>query len=375
MRRLLLLGSAVVFIDVAFFEAIIPLLPDYADDLGLSKASAGILTAAYAAGTLTASLPAGLMAARFGPRPTLLLGLGMLGAASLVFGFGANIVLLDAARFVQGVAGALAWSGALSWLILAAPEERRGSVIGNVLGVAVAGALLGPALGALAHEIGTEAVFGSMLVITVALAIAARRIPDPPPGERQTIRDVVSAMLAPAVLRTTWYVAAPSTMFGIVAVLVPLRIDELGGGAGVVAAGFIAGAALEAVTAPLVGRLSDRVGRLRPYSVGMLVCAGAIALVPAVQVLGVLLAVLVTISLGAGICFAPSLAMLSDAADATRLHQGLAAGLINVAWASGQVAGSVGGGAAANAAGDAVPCLAASVLLVVTTAAALRYRA
>ena len=128
MRRLLLLGSAVVFIDVAFFEAIIPLLPGYADDLGLSKASAGILTAAYAAGTLAASLPAGLMAARFGPRRTLLLGLGMLGAASLAFGFGANIVVLDAARFVQGVAGALAWSGALSWLILAAPggAPRRG---------------------------------------------------------------------------------------------------------------------------------------------------------------------------------------------------------------------------------------------------------
>ena len=50
-------------------------------------------------------------------------------------------------------------------------------------------------------------------------------------------------------------------MFGAIEVLVPLRIDALGGGHGVIAAGFIAGAALEAVLAPLAGRFSDRVGR------------------------------------------------------------------------------------------------------------------
>ena len=60
MRRLLVLASAMIFFDVAFFAAIAPLLPDYVDELGLSKAEAGILSAAYAAGTLLASLPAGL---------------------------------------------------------------------------------------------------------------------------------------------------------------------------------------------------------------------------------------------------------------------------------------------------------------------------
>src|SRR5215218_3098613 len=102
MRRLLFLTSAMIFIDVAFFAAITPLLPDYVDDLGLSKAAAGVLSAAYAAGTLVASLPAGFMAARVGPRRTLLSGLLLLGLASLVFGFGDQVVLLDAARFVQG---------------------------------------------------------------------------------------------------------------------------------------------------------------------------------------------------------------------------------------------------------------------------------
>jgi MFS family permease len=370
MRRLLLLGSTVVFLDVVFYEAIIPLLPDYVDDLGLSKASAGLLSAAYAAGTLIASLPAGLMAARVGPRRTLLCGLALLGFASLVFGFGNQVVLLDAARFVQGVGGALAWAGALTWLILATPEKRRGSVIGDVLGVAIAGALLGPAVGALAGEVGTEPVFSSVLLLTLALSVAALRIPEPERGPQQHLDEIREAITSPPVLRATWYVAAPSAMFGLIAVLVPLRIDELGGGAGLVAGGFMIGAGLEAIMAPLVGRLSDRVGRLRPYTAGMLISAAAIALVPAPQTLGLILAVLIATSLGAGICFVPALAMLSDSAEATGLHQGLAAGLINIAWAAGQVVGGVGGGAAASGAGDALPCLLAAALLLATALAA-----
>ena len=164
MRRLLLLASAMIFFDVAFFAAIAPLLPTYVDDLGLSKAQAGVLSASYAAGTLLASLPAGFVASRFGPRRTVIVGLLLLGVASLVFGLVDQIYLLDAARFIQGCAGALIWSGALTWLITRAPEESRGSVIGTALGTAVAGALLGPALGALAATVGTGPVFGSVLV-------------------------------------------------------------------------------------------------------------------------------------------------------------------------------------------------------------------
>jgi MFS family permease len=374
MRRLLLLGSTVVFLDVAFYAAITPLLPDYVDELGLSKAAAGVLSAAYAAGTLTASLPAGLMAARVGPRRTLLAGLLLLGLSSLVFGFGNHVLLLDAARFVQGVAGALAWAGALTWLIVATPEDRRGSVIGDVLGVAIAGALLGPVLGATAERIGTEPVFSSVLVLTIALSLAALRMAEPGRGAQQSLREVSQAILGPGVLRTTWYVAAPSVLFGVIAVLLPLRIDELGGGATLVAAGFAVGAGIEAILAPVMGRLSDRVGRLRPYAAGMLICAGGIALVPAFGSLGVVMTLLIVICVGAGICFAPALAMLSDAAEISGLHQGLASGLINMAWAVGQVTGSVGGGIAATGAGDALPCLLAAALLLVTAVLARQPR-
>jgi MFS family permease len=372
MRRLLVFASAMIFFDVAFYAAIAPLLPDYVSEFSLSKAQAGILSASYAAGTLIASLPAGLAATRFGPRRSVICGLLLLGASSLVFGFGEEIHLLDAARFTQGIAGALIWSGALTWLITSAPDEKRGSVIGTALGTAVAGALLGPVLGALAAEIGTEPVFGSVMVLTLALAFFATRIAEVRVPQEQGMREVIATMTSRPVLTATAFVAIPSLMFGAVEVLVPLRIDALGGGHGVIAAGFIAGAALEAVLAPIAGRYSDRVGRRVPFMVGLTICSAAMVGIAVAATLGGVLAALVITSLGAGICFAPALTMLSDAAESTNLHQGFSAGLSNMAWASGQVVGGIAGGSLAGIAGNAAPSLAIAALLLFTVAYAHR---
>jgi MFS family permease len=372
MRRLLILASTMVFFDVVFFAAIAPLLPDYVAEFGLSKPQAGILTASYAAGTLLASLPAGLLATRLGPRGTVIGGLLVLGAASLAFGFAGTIFLLDAARFSQGVAGALIWSGALTWLIATAPAERRGSVIGTALGAAVAGALLGPALGALAVEVGTEQVFSAVFGVAFVLAAFAARVPDAETEDCQGLREVVATIASRPILVATAFVAVPSVMFGAVEVLVPLEISELGGGHGMIAGGFIVGAALEAVLAPLAGRLSDRVGRRTPFVVGMSVCAVAMATIALGDTLDLVMAGLIATSLGAGVCFAPALTMLSEMAEASGLHQGYAAGLSNMAWASGQVVGGVAGAGAAGAVGNAAPSLVIVGLLLVTAAYAFR---
>ena len=106
MRRLFWLVATVVLVDTMFFAAVSPLLPQYVDQFDLSKTGAGVLTAAYPAGTFVGALPSGWLATRWGVKPTLLLGLGLLGITSLVFAFAHTIVLLDAARFVQGVGGA-----------------------------------------------------------------------------------------------------------------------------------------------------------------------------------------------------------------------------------------------------------------------------
>ena len=373
MRKLLLLASAMIFFDVAFFAAIAPLLPGYVDELGLSKTAAGILSASYAAGTLLGSLPAGYVASRVGPRRTVISGLLILGCSSVVFGFAEQIVLLDVSRFIQGIAGALIWSGALTWLITTAPEERRGAIIGSALGTAVAGALLGPALGAIAGSVGTGPVFSSVLALTILLSFIASKMPEPEAApQRQSLTEVMKTLVSRPVMSAAVLVAVPSLMFGAIEVLVPLRIDELGGGHGLIAVGFIAGAGMEAVLAPLAGRISDRVGRRLPYVAGLSVCVFAMVAIALVTTLGEVIAALVLTSLGAGLCFAPALTQISDAAEASSLHQGFASGLSNMAWASGQVIGGVGGGVVAGYTGYTAPSLAIALLLALTVVYAFR---
>jgi MFS family permease len=366
MRRLLILASTMILFDVAFYSAIAPLLPDYVSHLDLSKAEAGLLSASYAAGTLLASLPAGLLASRLGPRRTVIGGLALLGVSSLAFGFGQSVGLLDAARFIQGIAGALIWSGALTWLITTAPPERRGSVIGTALGTAVAGALIGPALGALAAEIGTEPVFGAVLGIAAVFAFLAWRTAEAATPERQGLDEALAAVATRPIITATAFVAVPSAMFGAVEVLVPLRVDDLGGGHTLIAAGFIVGAAIEAALAPFAGRYSDRVGRALPFVAGLTVAAVAMVVIGVSQGVAVVLGGLLIASLGGGMCFAPALTLLSETAEAGSVHQGLAAGLSNMAWASGQVAGGLAGGGVASLAGYAAPSLAVAALLLGT---------
>jgi hypothetical protein len=56
-----------------------------------------------------------------------------------------------------------------------------------------------------------------------------------------------------------------------------------------------------------------------------------------------------------GTMFAPATALLSGGADRLGLNQGLAFGLGNLAWASGQAVAAVASGAIADATSDLVP--------------------
>ena len=99
MRRLLLLVCALVGVDTILYTALTPLLPHFAHDLHLSKAGAGVLVAAYAAGALVGGLPGGAAAAKLGARRAVLVGLTLMGLASLGFAFAHGFWPLAAARF------------------------------------------------------------------------------------------------------------------------------------------------------------------------------------------------------------------------------------------------------------------------------------
>lgn len=373
LRRLVVLVCTIVFVDTMFYAVVAPLLPHYADELGLSKASAGLLSAAYPAGTLLGSLPAGLLAVRAGARTTVLFGLFLLAASSLVFGLAGHIALLDAARFCQGIGGACTWAGGLAWLVQVAPRERRGELIGVALGSAIGGALLGPVVGALADAIGPRWVFGSVVGICAVLAAWALRVPAVTgPSEEQGLAELWAALRVPRVAAGMWLVTLPAVGFGTIAVLVPLRLDVLGASGAVVAVTFLLAAAVEGAVSPIVGRISDRHGRFVPIRLGLVAAALLILLVPLPRTAALLVATVVCVTAAFGLFWAPAMALLSDAAETSGLHQGLAFALVNLSWACGQVSGAAGGGALAGATTDAVPFALVALLCVVTLAALAR---
>ncbi len=355
MRRLFWLVAAVVLVDTMFFAAVAPLLPQYADDFGLSKTGAGVLSAAYPAGTFAGAVPAGWLAARWGVKPTLLLGLSLLGLSSLAFAFADSIVVLDAARFVQGLGGACMWAAGMAWLVSASPAERRGEMIGSALSAAIVGVLLGPVLGGAASVLGPEVVFSAVTVLAAGLAFWAWMLPGVAPGEGAGLRGLGVALRHRPVLAGFWLFILPALFAGVVEVLAPLRLDDLGASGTAIAAIFLVTAGVEAVVSPLAGRLSDRRGRLLPIRVGLAGAAVMAVLLPLPgTALLVGLAVLVSIAFLGGF-WAPGMALLSDASEEAGLAQGLAFALANLAWAVGHLVGAGGGGALAEATTDAVP--------------------
>jgi MFS family permease len=355
-RRLLLLVCVVIFVETMLYSALVPLLPHYKDEFGLSKSAAGLLVAAYAAGALAAALPGGIAAARYGPRRALLIGIALMGVASLGFGFAGDAWTLGIARFAQGVGGSLAWAGALTWLIAASPVNRRGEMLGTAIGSAIFGALLGPAVGALADHVGPREVFVGLAGLTIVLGVWTLRTPgaaaEPPrPGAiSRALRNV-------EIRQALWLMSVPALVFGVVGVLIPLKLDQAGWTATAIAIAWVASAAIEMVLAPLVGRVSDRRGRLLPLRVALM---GAIAVLVGFAFANqpaVIVPILVASGITFGAFWAPAMALLSDAADRIGLAQGLAFGLMNVAWGAGNALGPAIGGAIADAAGDAVPFL------------------
>jgi MFS family permease len=374
-RRLLVLVSAIVLVDTSFYAAITPLLPYYADHEHLTKASAGILSGAYPAGTLIASLPSGALAARFGPRPLLVAGLSMLAITSIVFGLAHSIVLLDAARFAQGIGGALSWTGGMGWLSGAAPPERRGAMMGTAMAAATGGALLGPVLGAIARALGTGVTFGAVGVIAAFMLVAVLTLPIRQTRAEKLAGSLGEAIRQPSVARGLWLVACTALLFGTLNVLLPLRIDNVGGSGALIAFVWVFAAAFEAVVNPLSGRRADNHGWAGVARFGLVGGAVVVLLAGVSTQLGLLAAIGVASGPVIGVLWSPGLVLLGQGSDEAGFEHTYAFALMNLAWAAAQTVATAGGGALAHATSDIVPLTVVASVALLTAATMTSARA
>lgn len=368
MRRLLPLVAAVVFVDTMLFAALTPLLPHFTHEFGLSKLAAGVLTASYAVGALLGGLPGGFAAVRIGPKRAVLVGLTLMGFASIGFALADTFPTLLAARVLQGCGSAFTWAGSFSWLLAAAPRSRRGELIGVAMGAAVVGALFGPVVGAAAAIVGRTVIFTALAAL--AALLAARTLLTPSPSVQESPSGpVIRAFAHPRLASGLALLSIASLLAGMLSVLGPLHLASAGWSATAIGAVWLLGAALEAAASPFIGRASDRRGAFVPVRFALL-AAALLSLTLALAGRPLVYAALVLLASTAyGLLFTPAFALIAEGAERAGLAQGHAFGVMNAVWALGAMLGPVAAGAIAGLSGDWLVYVLATAVCVATLVA------
>lgn len=370
-RNLTVLVSAVLFTETLLYAALSPLLPALTHRLGLSKSQAGLLVAAYAFGQVAAALPLVFLVSKAGVKVSVVGGLVMLSATSLAFGFAPSYGQLLGTRLLQGVAGALCWSSGLAWLVEALPRARRGELIGIAMGVSATGLVFGPVFGGIAALAGRGVAFAGIAAIAVALAGLVGALPRPvhalgglSPAELVTAHTRGQVLLGQVLL------LLPGLLIGSLGVLAPLRLYRLGFHTNEIAVTFVFAAATGILIRPLVGRWSDRRGRLAPIRLCLALAVPIGLAMPWVHDPWLLAGLVVAGLTVYETVWGPTVALLADAYEAFGISQGAGFALMNISSGVGIVVGAAVGGVAAHVFADFVVysamagiCLFASVAL------------
>lgn len=371
-RRVIVAASLTLFLESVMFTVLIPLLPHYRDDLGLSDFTAGLLTAAFPAGIILGAIPAGMLAARIGGRGATLTGCGVIVVASAMFGFAETMPALLPIRFLQGIGATLIWGGGLTWVASVVPESRRSAAIGSVIGVGVGGSLVGPPLGAIATATSPEVLFSLLMPLLIGGAVAI--VLAAPAGRAATARGGVRQLFARGARSSSLPIVGTmllgATALGLLTVAGPLRLDDSGAATGVIALVFTCAGLGEAIANPFAGQVADRGGGRRVVTVALVALIAGLVALAFVGTLVVLALLIIVVSVALGFFWAPSNQQLHRTATLAGVAEGHVFALFTLTFAGGQVVGGAGGGALTDLGGDALPCL----LLGAAALAMLAYR-
>lgn len=263
-----------------------PVLPLFAVSLGASPAEIGWIVIASTIPGILVSFPAGALSDYLGKRRVLLASLVVFATAPFLYLFVANAWQLMAVRFYHGFATAI-----FGTVASAAIAERyaadRAARLSTYSSVTIVGRSVAPFLGGFLISL---ASFGAVYIacaISGVLALAAGSLlkdGEPSPKSRLELPHFWESLLAVlrnrGILIVSLVEAAQYLVFGAIEAFLALFAASLGIPAWQI--GIILGVQLVSIVfmKPLMGKVSDRVGRKQVIIPGLLIGAASIALLP-----------------------------------------------------------------------------------------------
>ncbi|MGI8506870.1 MAG: MFS transporter [Solirubrobacteraceae bacterium] len=211
----LCVGMLMIVLDVTVVNVA---LPSIERDLRFSQSSLAWVVNAYLITFGGLLLLAGRFGDLLGHRRVFLAGLGLFTIASALCGVAQTQTMLIAARFLQGLGGAMTSAVILGMIVTMFPEPAEQAKAIGVYGfVASAGGSIGLlAGGVLTQSINWHWIFFINLPIGIATGLAALRLLDEAPRRESTARaDVPGALLLiGALILGVYTIVAPATQDG-----------------------------------------------------------------------------------------------------------------------------------------------------------------
>ncbi len=152
-RSTLFILLSIVVVDLIGFGIVMPVLPFYARDFGVSATTLGLLMMSYAAAQFVCAPLWGRLSDRVGRRPVILFSVAGTSASLLFFGLAESILWLFVARVLAGGFAANV-SVASAYITDVTNEEERTRWMGMLGASFGVGFILGPIIGGLLSPLG-----------------------------------------------------------------------------------------------------------------------------------------------------------------------------------------------------------------------------
>ena len=323
-----------VFCFISYNLVRMPVLSPFAESLGAGPERLGLIVSVSTITGVLLKLPSGALSDIYGRKMLLRIGVVAFGLPPFIYPFISDLNALTALRFVHGLATAIFAPSALA-TVADLYKERRGAPLGTYTACTQSGSLLGPFLGGwLAYTAGfstafvTAGVFGCIAI----LIFFSLHLDEPPPRVRErglapVMAEMGKGFLAVArnrkVLITSSTDAAKMVANGALMAFLPLYGLSVGLNAGQVGLLFSVQAVTSFLSKPVMGRVSDRVGRQPLILAGLLICAATFISMPHVGSFALLLVLSSGFGFGEAVVSSSSAALVADSSEFKRLGAGM----------------------------------------------------